>query len=212
VSPGLRVAIADDHALFVQGLCSLLTLDPDVTVVAEIARADDIVPMLTRVACDVLLLDIQLDRNVLREVATFAAYASVVLLTANERSADARRAFRAGAKAVVFKRSAVGTLKEALRAVAVGQVWIPPSLQAEVARELRHGRGNCELTEREREVTRYVAAGRRNAEVAAVLGISEETVKKHLSNVFQKLEVRDRVELTLTAIALDIVSASDRHA
>jgi DNA-binding NarL/FixJ family response regulator len=103
-----------------------------------------------------------------------------------------------GARAVVFKRFAVETLMEAIRAVAEGNVWMPASLQAEVAARLRSPIMNA-LSPREEEVVRYVARGLRNAEIAQELSISEQTVKTHLNSIFRKLKIRDRVELALYA-------------
>ncbi len=119
------------------------------------------------------------------------------MLTASERKEDAMAALRMGAHAFVQKRYAVETLMEAIRSAARGQVWIPPALQAGLA-ELRSPARN-QLSNRETEIIRYVAAGLRNAEVAKRLSIGESTVKTHLNNIFQKLGIRDRVELALYA-------------
>ncbi len=125
----LRIAIADDHALFREGLKALLSLRPEIVVVAETDRADAVVPMVTGTPCDVLLLDLQMDRTSLIDVETAARSAKVIIVTASERGDDALAAVRAGASGVVFKRFAVETLVDALGAVAAGQVWVPPALQ-----------------------------------------------------------------------------------
>jgi two-component system, NarL family, nitrate/nitrite response regulator NarL len=203
----LRVAIADDHALFRQGLRSLLSMRADFTVVGEADRVDAVAGLLAGSACDVLLLDLQMDRDSLGEVAKLSASTKVIVVTASERVEDALAAIRAGASGVVFKRFAVQTLMDALRAVADGQVWMPPNLQASMATALREP-SRDPLTPREREIVELVARGLRNAEVAKKLGITEDTVKSHLNNVFQKLNVRDRVQLTLYALRHGIVRAS----
>lgn len=206
----IRVAIADDHALFRQGLRSLLELLDGVVVVAEADRADDIGPMLERVSCDVLLLDLQMDRNALIDIGDFARRLKIVVVTASELADDALAAIRAGAHGVVFKRFAVETLMEAVDAVVRGDVWMPPSLQKQLAANLR-GDVTVVLTAREREITRYVALGLRNGEVAKRLFISEQTVKTHLNNIFQKLGLRDRVELTLYAVRTGIVGSHEQR-
>jgi DNA-binding NarL/FixJ family response regulator len=206
---GLRVIIADDHALFRQGLRSLLRLQPDITVVGEAERADSLVSMLADTPCDVVLLDLGMERNSLVDIGTLTAKAHVVVVTASERPEDALEAMRAGARAVVLKRFAVESLVEAIRAVAAGQVWMPPALQQHLATRLRQGTHEP-LTPREREVIRHVALGLRNAEVARKLLISEQTVKTHLNNVFQKLGIRDRVELTLYAARTGIIGVHER--
>jgi DNA-binding NarL/FixJ family response regulator len=207
----LRVAIADDHALFRQGLRSLLSMREDFTVVGEAERVDAIAGLLADSACDVLLLDLQMDRDSLAEIEKLAAHAKVIVVTASERVEDALAAIRAGASGIVFKRFAVQTLMDALRAVAEGQVWMPPNLQASMASALREPPRDP-LTPREREIVELVAHGLRNAEVAKKLGITEDTVKSHLNNVFQKLNVRDRVQLTLYALRHGIIRASSERA
>src|SRR6185436_5802065 len=103
-SPTLRLAIADDHALFRLGLKSLLALRNDVAVVAETEHVDGLLPMLNATPCDVLLLDLQMDRSSLAEIADLARRVKVIVVTASERADDALAAIRAGASAVVFKR------------------------------------------------------------------------------------------------------------
>jgi DNA-binding NarL/FixJ family response regulator len=200
----LRIAIADDHALFRQGLRSVLALRADVEVVAETDRADGLVPMLDATACDLLLLDLQMDRSSLADVEGLSARIKVIVVTASELADDALAAMRAGASGVVFKRFAVESLMNAIRAVAAGEVWIPPALQGLLATALREPAPDP-LTPREREIVRQVALGLRNAEVAHKLFISEDTVKTHLNNIFQKLGLRDRVQLTRHAIRLGMI-------
>ncbi len=202
----IRVAIADDHALFRQGLRSLLTLRPEMTVVAEADRVDALHPMLADVDCDVLLLDLQMDRSSLADIGQLASKTRVIVVTASEHPEDALAAIRAGASGVVFKRFAVETLVDAIRTVADGRVWAMPTL---------HGAEAVEpalepLTAREREIVRHVALGLRNAEVATRLAIREDTVKTHLNNVFQKLGVRDRVQLTLYALRRGLIGMHER--
>jgi len=208
--PGpLRVIIADDHALFRQGLKSMFKLQPEVSVAAEVDCVSDLLPALTRTPCDILLLDLQMDRNALGEIESIARRVRVVVVTASEQPADALAAIRAGARAVVFKRFALETLMEALQAVTEGHVWMPPALQAQLTAQLSQPAAEA-LTSREREIVRHVALGFRNAEVAQRLSISEVTVKTHLNNVFQKLKIRDRVELTLYAIRTGLIGIHER--
>ncbi|HVN85043.1 MAG TPA: response regulator transcription factor [Candidatus Binatia bacterium] len=204
----IRIAIADDHALFRQGLKSLLALREGLEVVAECARADEIRSMLDHTPCDVLLLDLQMDRNLLVDVQALAERVPVVLVTASEVPDEAVAAIRAGARGVVFKRFAVETLVDAVGAVMDGHVWMPPSLQAHVATSLRTP-AEAGLTAREREIARWVALGLRNAEVARKLFIGEQTVKTHLNNIFLKVGVRDRVELTLYAVRTGLIGVHE---
>jgi len=195
----IRLLIADDHALFRQGLKSLLMLQPDIELVGEVERAADLEPALNRAAVDVLLLDLQMDRWMGNDIEALAQRVSVVVLTASERIEDALAAMRRGARAIVQKRFAVETLMEAVRSAANGLAWMPPLLQTELAAQMG-GTSDQRLTAREHEIARYVAEGLRNAEIAQRLAISESTVKTHLNNIFQKLHLRDRVELALHAL------------
>jgi DNA-binding NarL/FixJ family response regulator len=206
----MRVAIADDHALFRQGLKSLLRLQSDVTVVAEFERIADIPVGLDRGSCDVLLLDLQMERAAFAAIESLAERLTVVVVTASERVEDAIAALRAGARALVFKRFAIETLMDALHAATDGQVWMPPELQTELASRLRQP-PTVTLTRRERDIVRQVALGLRNAEVAERLCVSEGTVKTHLNNIFHKLGLRDRVELTLYAVRLGIVAPGEHR-
>lgn len=205
----IRILIADDHLLFRQGLKSLLKSEPAVQIVGETDRADGLLSLLERTPCDLLLLDLQMERNSLADIDALAARVPVVVLTASEVPADALAAIRSGARAVILKRFAVETLMEAIRTVMEGNVWMPPSLQNQLAARLRNPDINV-LSPREEEVVRYVATGLRNAEVAKKLSISEQTVKVHLNAIFRKLGLRDRVQLVLYASQAGLVSSGRR--
>lgn len=204
----LRLIIADDHALFRQGLKSLLQLQPDTQVVAEIESADDVEAVVSDTDSDVLLLDLQMDRWMMEDIARLSRLTNVIVLTASESAENGVRALRLGAKGVVQKRFAIETLMVAVRSVADGMVWMPPTVQTEFARQ--ESSSGKELTPRESEIVRYVASGLRNIEVAERLSITESTVKTHLNNIFQKLGVRDRLELTHYAIKTGMVAVLDR--
>ena len=205
----LRMIIADDHALFRQGLRSMLRLEPGVVVVAEVERVADLAPILAETRCDVLLLDLQMDRNALADIEGLARRVRVLVVTASEQPSEALAALRAGARAVVFKRFALETLMDAVRAVVEGHVWMPPALQAEMTAQALQSETEP-LSSREREIVRAVALGLRNAEVAQRLAIAEATVKTHLNKVFQKLGIRDRTELVRYAIRVGIVGVNEK--
>jgi DNA-binding NarL/FixJ family response regulator len=149
-----------------------------------------------------------MDRNTLPDIEQIGARTRVVVLTASEQAADALAALRAGARAVVWKRFALETLMEAMRAAMEGHVWMPPALQAEITSQALRP-AHEPLSAREREIVRLVALGLRNAEVAQRLSITEATVKTHLNNVFQKLSVRDRVELTRYAMRVGLIGMNE---
>jgi DNA-binding NarL/FixJ family response regulator len=203
----IRLAIADDHALFRQGLKALLKSRSDVVVVGETDRVEGLQSFLDATPCDVLLLDLQMERSALTCLRAVAGRVHVVIVTANEYSDEPLAAMRAGARAVVFKRFAIEMLLDAVHAVVEGNVWLPPVLQARLAGAM-HEADRRRLTPRELDVVRHIAMGLRNADIAHRLFISEETVKAHLSNVFGKLGVRDRTELALHALRTGIVTLS----
>ncbi len=205
----IRLIIADDHALFRGGLKSLLRRQRDMKVVGEVESAGALMEVLADTACDVLLLDLQMERWALDDIRQLATRTKVVVLTASESLENAITAMRLGARGVVQKRFAVQTLMEAIRTVAGGSVWMPPTLQAEVAAQW--GASNSkQLTSREADIVRLVATGLRNAEIAQRLSITEATVKTHLNNIFEKLELRDRVELTVYALRHGLAAAQDQ--
>src|SRR6185369_3273306 len=98
-------------------------------VVAEVERADELVGLIDRTPCDILLLDLQMERSSLVDIESLAERVTVIVVTASERAEDALAAIRAGARAVVFKRFAIESLMDAISAVADGHVWMPPALQ-----------------------------------------------------------------------------------
>ncbi len=203
----VRLIIADDHAMFREGLKGLFRYKSDFEITAEVSRAEDVVPTLRAKPCDVLLLDLQMDRWMLKDVESLARHTPVLVLTASERPAEALAALKLGAAAVVQKRFAFETLIEAIEAVARKQVWIPPALQATITAQWRSA-GDPQLTGRESEIVRLVALGKTNAEVAAQLAITEGTVKTHLNNVFKKLGLRNRAELVHHVLQRDLVGTS----
>jgi two-component system NarL family response regulator len=204
----IRLIIADDHALFRQGLKSLLLLQSEIKVIAEVERAADLHALLAVTQCDVLLLDLQMDRWLMDDIPVLAKITSVIVLTASESGENGVQALRLGARAIVHKRFAIETLMTAVRTVAEGLVWMPPTVQSEFAAQSSSTAKR--LTARELEIVRYVATGLRNAEVAERLSITESTVKTHLNNVFQKLALRDRLELVHYAIKTGLVAVIDQ--
>lgn len=203
----MRLIIADDHALFRQGLRSLLLLQPDMEVVAEVEQAGNLEAVLSATPCDVLLLDLQMERSSMNDIPQLSRMTAVIVLTASESIENGMTAIRLGARGIVQKRFAIETLITAIRTVAGGQVWMPPALQTAFAGQDDSGK---RLTTRESEIVRFVAIGMRNGEVAERLSLSESTVKTHLSNIFQKLGIRDRLELAHYAIRTGLIVVRDQ--
>jgi DNA-binding NarL/FixJ family response regulator len=200
----IRMIIADDHALFRQGLRSLLRLHNDIELVGEAETVAELRSVVASTQCDILLLDLQMERSSMDEIAELSRLTRVIVLTANESTEMGKRALRLGAKGIVQKRFAIESLLNAIHNVAEGLVWMPPALQADLAEQ--ENSPSRRLTARETEIVRYVANGLRNAQVAQHLSISESTVKTHLNKIFQKLDIRDRLGLTHYAIRAGLVS------
>jgi DNA-binding NarL/FixJ family response regulator len=200
----IRVLVADDHTLFREGLCQLLEAEADVTVAGEAQTAEECLRLATELAPHVVLLDLMLpDRHgleVLEELV--AAGARVIVLTASEDERDYVEAVRLGARGLVLKQAASDRLLEGIRKVYRGEVWLDRRVAAEVKRALEApaGAGRDVLTSRELEIVTLVARGFRNKEIGEKLDISEQTVKNHLHNIFDKLGVSDRLELALYAL------------
>ena len=192
-----HLVIADDHALFRQGLKSLLLLQPEMQVDAEVENADELEQVLAGTPCDVLLLDLQMNRWMMDWIPRLSRLATIIVLTASESAEIGAKAIRFGARAVVHKRFAIETLMTALAAVNQGQVWMPTEVQTALASA--ESSAARELTQREYEIVRCVANGLRNAEVGEQLSITEATVKAHLTNVFHTLGVSDRTQAALWA-------------
>ena len=200
--------IADDHAIFREGLKALLELHPDIKVVGEVDRADDLKQSVVDSKCALLLLDLQMDRWVMDEIADLAKMTKVVVLTGSDREEDIVDSLRLGARAIVQKTFAADTVIEAIRAVASDMVWMPKPMQHRLSQRSQRSTA-AELTPREAEIARLVAVGMRNAEVSSKLSIAEGTVKIHLNNIFRKLNIRDRVELTHYAIRHRLIAVRD---
>ena len=204
----LQIAIVDDHPLFREGVAHSLQAQPGLDIVAEGASAADAIRIAGDCLPDVMLLDVSMPGGGLNAVRTIAAsypVVKVVMLTVSEDEEDVTAALRAGARAYVLKGVAARELVGILRSVAAGEVYVTPSLAASLLFELTGGPGSAAaspldlLTERERQILERVATGDSNKEIGAQLSLSEKTVKHHMTNILQKLQVRNRVEAAIIA-------------
>ena len=208
--PPLRILVADDHAIFRDGLRKLLWDADDVTIIGESSNGNECVKMLAKFKPDILLLDLRMPEKdglaVLEEVNFDSLPTKVIVLTAAEDDRDVVRAMRLGARGVVLKQSASDLLLKSIRKVADGEIWLDNRMTAEVidafkkSAEAGQRREKPLLSDREKEIVQLVAQGFRNREIGEKLFISEQTVKNHLHNIFDKLGVSDRLELALYAI------------
>ncbi len=205
----LQVAIVDDHPLFREGVAHTLSIQPNIEVVAEGGSAADAIQIAAERMPDIMLLDVSMPGtglHAVREITAAFPVIKVVMLTVSEEEDDVTAALRAGARAYVLKGVPARELVRILRAVAEGEVYVTPSLAASLLFELTSGRPASPaanpldvLTERERQILERVAAGDSNKEVGVQLHVTEKTVKHHMTNILQKLQVRNRVEAALMA-------------
>lgn len=209
MSEPLQVAIVDDHPLFREGVAHTLGAQPDIEIVAQGESAADALRIAGERLPDIMLLDVSMPGggvSAVQQIAAAYPVIKVVMLTVSEEEDDVTAALRAGARAYVLKGVAARELARIIRAVATGEVYVTPSLASSLLFELTGGRGGTQpasplevLTERERQILERVAAGDSNKEIGAQLHVSEKTVKHHMTNILQKLQVRNRVEAALLA-------------
>ncbi|MGH9813062.1 MAG: response regulator [Candidatus Acidiferrales bacterium] len=212
----ITVLVADDHAIFRDGLRQLLEAEDDITVVGEARTGAECVALAQRLKPAVVLLDLKMSPIDGLEVLTQLQGAGVesrpIVLTASEDEQDYVEAVRRGARGIVLKAAASDRLLEGIRKVHRGEMWIDQRVAADVMKAMSDPRPvtraeRAQLTAREQEIVSLVAQGFRNKEIADKLSISEQTVKNHLHNIFDKLGVSDRLELALYAIHHKIARA-----
>jgi DNA-binding NarL/FixJ family response regulator len=206
----IRVLIADDHAIFRDGLRKLLESSESVTIVGEASNGNECIQLLGKLKPDVLLLDLRMPEKdgmgVLEEVNFDSLHTRVIVLTATEDDRDIIRVMRMGARGVVLKESASDLLVKSILKVHQGEIWLDKRMTAEVMKAFQQSaetgprREKPLLSDREKEIVQLVAQGFRNKEIGEKLFISEQTVKNHLHNIFDKLGVSDRLELALYAL------------
>jgi len=220
-SQSTRIVIADDHPIFRDGLRRLLETEPDLKVIGEACDGAEAVKLARQLKPDILLLDLAMPRHpgleALREMssATNQSAVRVILLTAAAEKNQIVEALQLGARGVVLKDSATQLLLKAIHTVMAGEYWIARENISDLVQVLRASekrsrketkQRNRRLTARELEVVSAVVAGYTNRDIAQKFSLSEDTVKHHLTNIFDKLGVSNRLELAIHAISRGIVS------
>jgi len=210
----IRIAIADDHPVFRDGLFEVLRLEDGFQMVGKAASGQEVLQIVEKQRPEILLLDLGMPGMdgfaTLRHLHAIASATKVIVLTASEDRNHVVEAMQLGASGVVFKHDQTSVLIKSIRRVHAGEIWLhpcttqaamePPQPAPSEPRFSRFQEPAPHLTRRESEVVRMVAQGLRNREIASRMFISEQTVKNHLRAIFEKLHVTDRLELALYAI------------
>lgn len=207
----VRVLVVDDQELFRRGITMLLMADPGVEVVGEGHDGIEAVALAQATAPDVVLLDVRMPRRsgieACREIKESVPSAKILMLTSSDEEADLYEAVKSGAAGYLLKDSSLEEVNTAVRVVAEGQSLISPSMATkliqefkQMARPERQQGPALRLTERELEVLRLVARGMNNREIAQELFISENTVKNHVRNILEKLQLHSRMEAVMYAV------------
>lgn len=212
----VRILLADDHPIFRDGLRRLLEADPGFRVVGEASDGAEAVAMARKLKPDLLLLDLAMPHHpgleAVRELGSSENPTRILLLTAAVEKEQIVEALQLGARGVVLKESATQLLLNSIRAVMAGQYWVGRETISNLVEYLRRllappptpKQKKFGLTPRELEIVSAVVAGYTNKDIAAHYKISEDTVKHHLSNIFDKLGVSTRLELALFAVHQDL--------
>ncbi|MBZ5726879.1 MAG: response regulator transcription factor [Acidobacteriia bacterium] len=217
--PRIRIVVADDHPIFRDGLCKLLTLEEDFEVVAQAQDGRQVLDVLRQYEPDILLLDLKMPGldglATLQRLQATKNKTRVIVLTASDDKNEFVQAMKLGTSGIVLKQTATELLIKSIRKVHAGEIWLDSHTTAAVIRQFvaadeapatpistasPRDRERSPLSQREREIVALVAQGFKNKEMAEKMFISEQTVKNHLHNIFDKLGVSDRLELALYAI------------
>ncbi|HRW08182.1 MAG TPA: response regulator transcription factor [Caldilineaceae bacterium] len=209
----IRVLVADDHAIFRDGLHAILANVPDMEVVGEAGSGSEAVAAAIRIAPDVILMDISMpDLNGIeatQQVLADKPDTGIIMLTMLEDNDSLFAAMCAGARGYILKGADKAEVIKIIRAVADGEALFGPAIATRLAAFFRNSSQAAhpnktlthfpDLTDREREVLNLIAAGENNQHIAQRLQISAKTVGNHISNIFNKLQVADRAEAIVKA-------------
>jgi two-component system nitrate/nitrite response regulator NarL len=204
----IRLLIVDNHTLFRQGLVSLLESEPGFNVVGEAGSGEEALQMARQLQPDVVLMDVKMPGiggvEATRRLLELMPSARVLMLTVSEEEESLFAAIHAGARGYILKNADADELLEGIRRVHAGEATISPSMTFRLIQALRSGGGpaappELPLTPREQDVFHLLVRGASNREIAETLTISENTVKTHVRNILDKLELDNRVEVAAFA-------------
>jgi DNA-binding NarL/FixJ family response regulator len=213
----LRVLIVDDHDLFRSGLRNLLEVEEGIEIIGEAPGGHEALRIVKELAPDVVVMDLNMPGmggvEATRHITSLAPLTRVVMLTISDQDNDVIDAILAGACGYLLKDSSIQDLMTGIRAAALGESLISPTIAAKVLQRLRASSKRpeiestirAELSDREIEVLKLIANGKDNAMIAAELHISPKTVKNHISNILMKLQIDNRIQAAVYAVRSGIV-------
>jgi len=209
----IRVLVVDDHALFRRGLQMVLEQEPDIEVVGEAGDGAEAVSSAVDNVPDIVLMDVRMPRrggiDACTSIHELIPSAKIIMLTISDEEADLYDAIKAGATGYLLKEISIEEVASAIRAVHGGQSLISPSMASKLLTEFtsmskkandRQQVPTPRLTDREMDVLKLVAKGLGNRDVALQLNISENTVKNHIRNILEKLQLHSRMEAVVYAV------------
>ena len=207
----IRVLVVDDQELFRRGLTMLLSVEEGIEVVGEAGDGIEGTEIAASSAPDVVLLDVRMPKRsgieACKSIKEAVPSAKIIMLTVSDEEADLYEAVKSGAAGYLLKDSSIEEVAQAVRVVSEGQSLISPSMAVKLIDEFkqmskpeREHMPGLRLTERELEVLRLVATGKNNREIAKDLFISENTVKNHVRNILEKLQLHSRMEAVMYAV------------
>jgi two-component system, NarL family, nitrate/nitrite response regulator NarL len=222
VSQHVRVLVADDHPPFREGLRLLLETDPNIKVVGEAHDGKEAAALVSKLKPNLLLMDLQMPRcsgmESLKLIQGLSLPVRILILATAIQKSEIIEALRYGASGIILKETATQLLRKSISSVMAGQYWIEREGVSDAVRESEKGpsvilqdvsKPNWQLTPRQKQIVAEVASGKTNSEIAQELGMSEQTVKHHLTNIFDKVGVYNRLELALFAVHHSLVSNDD---
>ena len=198
----ISIVIADDHPIMRDGLKRVLGSQPGIVIAGEATTGAEAIKVARELNPDVLLLDLNMPNlNGLEALEQISGSSiKAILLTVEIEKPQIVRALQLGVKGIVLKNATTDFLLKAIRHVAKGEYWVDREMLALWAQSQQASSGALALTPREKEIVHSILAGHTNRQIASALSISEETVKRHLSNIYTKLGVANRLELALYAM------------
>ena len=214
----IRILIADDHPVFRQGLISVFRTEPELTVVGEASDGQQTLQLIDELHPDILILDLQMPAltglEILRKLSHSPKPVRTILLTAAIEKEQIAQALQLGARGIVLKDAPTGALLNSIRTVMDGEFWVGQNKVPDLMQALlqyapppaAQPKKQFGLTSRELDVVASIASGHTNREIAKDFSISEQTVKHHLRNIFDKLGISNRLELALFAINHGLIS------